>query len=390
MDRPATLSASFVRTIKRPGRYGDGRGSHGLSLLVRATANGRYSKTWSQRLYIDRRPVMIGLGSYPVVTLAEARNKALENRRALAQGKDPRRSRAIPTFEQATEAVIAIRADTWRDGGRTAGIWRSSLERFAYPQIGSRRVNEITTADVMRVLLPIWNDKRATATKLKSRIGGVMAWAIAQGYRTDNPAGDAIAAALPRTGAQQTHHRALPHHLVGDAIAAIRNSDAWPATKLAFEYLVLTAARSGEVRGARWDEIDLDSQTWIVPGDRTKTGKPHRVPLSTRALEVLANATTIADESGLLFPSPSGRKLSDATMSKLLKERNIGAVPHGFRSSFRSWCADTGVPREVAEAALGHIVAGVEGAYQRSDLLDRRRQLMHEWADYTSTQRPES
>ena len=122
MDRPATLSASFVRTIKRPGRYGDGRGSHGLSLLVRPTTNGRYSKTWSQRLYIDARPVMVGLGSYPVVTLAEARNKALENRRALAQGKDPRRSRAIPTFEQATEAVIAIRADTWRDGGRTAGI----------------------------------------------------------------------------------------------------------------------------------------------------------------------------------------------------------------------------------------------------------------------------
>ena len=390
MDRPATLSASFVRTIKRPGRYGDGRGSHGLSLLVKPTKNGRCSKTWSQRLYINRRPVMIGLGSHPVVTLAEARNKALENRRALAQGKDPRRSRAIPTFEQAAEAVIAIRADTWRDGGRTAGIWRSSLERFVYPQIGSKRVNEISSGDVMRVLLPIWNDKRATATKLKSRISGVMAWAIAQGHRADNPAGDAIAAALPRTGAQQAHHRALPHHLVGDAIAAIRNSDAWPATKLAFEYLVLTAARSGEVRGARWDEIDLDSETWIVPGDRTKTGKPHRVPLSSRALELLTDATTIADASGLLFPSPTGRTLSDATISKLLKERNIGAVPHGFRSSFRSWCADTGVAREVAEAALGHTVAGVEGAYQRSDLLDRRRQLMHEWADYTTTQRPES
>ena len=385
MDRPATLSASFVRTVKRPGRYGDGRGSHGLSLLVRPTTNGRYSKTWSQRLYIDRRPVMVGLGSYPVVTLAEARNKALENRRALAQGKDPRRSRAIPTFEQAAEAVIAIRADTWRDGGRTAGIWRSSLERFAYPQIGSKRVNEISSADVMRVLLPIWNDKRATATKLKSRISGVMAWAIAQGHRTDNPAGDAIAAALPRTGAQQAHHRALPHQQVAAAIAAVRDSDASPATKLAFEYLVLTAARSGEIRGARWDEIDLDAQTWTVPDARTKTGKPHRVPLSTQALQLLADATTIADDSGLLFPSPSGRTLSDATMSKLLKEHNIGAVPHGFRSSFRSWCADTGIPREVAEAALGHTVTGVEGAYQRSDLLDRRRQLMHEWADYITT-----
>ena len=382
MDRPATLSASFVRTIKQPGRYGDGRGSHGLSLLVKATKNGRCSKTWSQRLYSNARPVMIGLGSYPVVTLAEAREKALENRRALAQGKDPRRSRAIPTFEQAAEAVIALRADTWRDGGRTADIWRSSLERFVYPQIGAKRVNEITSADVMRVLLPIWNDKRATATKLKSRIGGVMKWAIAQGYRADNPAGDAIAAALPRTGAQKTHHRALPHHLVGDAIAAVQDSDAWPATKLAFEYLVLTAARSGEVRGARWEEIDLDSETWTVPGDRTKTGKPHRVPLTSRAVEILADATAISDDSGLLFPSPSGRQLSDATLSKLLKERNVGAVPHGFRSSFRSWCADTGVPREVAEAALGHTVAGVEGAYQRSDLLQTRRDVMDRWADY--------
>ncbi len=385
LDRPATLSASFVRTVKHPGRYGDGRGGHGLSLLVKPTENGRLSKTWSQRLRIDGRPVMIGLGPYPVVTLADAREKALENRRLLARGKDPRRSRAIPTFEQAAEAVIAIRADTWRDGGRTAGIWRSSLERFVYPQIGAKRVNEISSADVMRVLVPVWNDKRATATKLKSRIGGVMAWAIAQGYRPDNPAGEAIAAALPRTGAQQTHHRALPHHQVGDAITAIQDSDAWPATKLAFEYLVLTATRSGEVRGARWDEIDLDTETWTVPGDRTKTGKPHRVPLSSRALEILADATAIADASGLLFPSPSSRELSDATLSKLLKERNIGAVPHGFRSSFRSWCADTGTPREVAEAALGHTIAGVEGAYQRSDLLKARRDVMDRWADYLAT-----
>ncbi len=384
MDRPATLSTSFVRTVKRPGRYGDGRGSHGLSLLVKLAKSGRCSKTWSQRLYIDGRAVMIGLGPYPVVTLAEAREKALENRRQLAQGKDPRHSSAIPTFEQAAEAVIALRAETWRDGGRTAGIWRSSLERFVYPHIGAKCVNEITTADVMRVLLPIWNDKRATATKLKSRISGVMKWAIAQGHRLDNPAGDAIAAALPRTRAQETHHRSLPHQHVAAAIATVRNSDASPATKLAFEYLVLTATRSGEVRGARWDEIDLESETWTVPGDRTKTGKPHRVPLSGRALRILADAADLADASGLLFPSPTGRKLSDATMSKLLKEHNIGAVPHGFRSSFCSWCAETGVPREVAEAALGHTVAGVEGAYQRSDLLERRREVLARWADYVA------
>ena len=379
IKRPATLSASFVRTVTRPGRYGDGRGGHGLSLLVKPTATGRLSKTWSQRLRINAKPVMIGLGSYPIVTLSEARAKALTNRRAVEQGRDPRGA-GVPTFAQAAERVIAIHAKNWRDGGRSVEVWRSSLERFAYPHIGAKSVAEITTGDVMVVVAPIWTDKAETAKRLRQRISLIMRWAVAQNYRHDDPAGAAIGAALPRQSGRVAHHRTLPHGDVAAAVATVHASDATPTTKLALEHLVLTATRSGEVRGARWDEIDLDAAVWTVPAQRTKTNKAHRVPLSRRALDVLTDAHAYADASGLVFPSATGRQLSDSTMSKLLRELDIAAVPHGFRSSFRSWCAETGTPREVAEAALGHIVKGVEGAYQRSDLLDARRDLMNQWA----------
>ena len=174
----------------------------------------------------------------------------------------------------------------------------------------------------------------------------------------------------------------LQHSEVAAAIAAVRASQASPVTKLAFEFLALTACRSGELRGAASGEVDIDAATWTVPGARTKTGDEHRVALSGRALEILEAARGLADRSGLIFPSTTGRQLSNNTMRKLLIDLGIPAVPHGFRASFRSWAADTGVPREVAEAALGHVVAGVEGAYQRSDLLDRRRPVMDQWAAY--------
>ena len=183
----------------------------------------------------------------------------------------------------------------------------------------------------------------------------------------------------------RAHHRALPHGEVAGAIAAVHATDAGAATKLAFEFLVLTACRSGEVRLATWGEIDLDAATWTVPADRTKTGRPHAVPLSGRAVAVLAEAREVSDGSGLVFPSTRpGRPLSDSSLSKLLRENGIEAVPHGFRSSFRDWCSErTNAPREVAEAALAHVVANqVEAAYARSDLFDKRRALMQRWADY--------
>ena len=383
MKRPRILSAAFVRTVTEAGRYGDGRGGYGLSLLVKPTANGRLSKTWSQRVRFGGRVTNIGLGAYPIVSLAEARQKALKNRRVIEAGVDPRGSR-VPCFLDAAEEVIAIHAAGWKAGGKSEAQWRSSLTTYVYPRLGRLRVDRITTADVMACLLPIWHTRPETARRVRQRIGAVMRWAIAQGYRTDNPAGDAITAALPSNMGRRQHHRALPHADVAASVATIRASGAYPTTVLAFEFLVLTACRSGEVRGARWDEINLDAATWTIPPARMKTGRQHRVPLPTRALELLAEAKQYRDRSGLVFPSATGRELSDATLPKLLREHDIPAVPHGYRSSFRDWAAElTDTPRQICELALAHVNSDrVEAAYQRSDLFDRRRQLMADWAAY--------
>lgn len=385
MNRPKTLSATFVKTIREPGRYGDGRGGYGLSLLVKPTTTGRLSKSWAQRLRIDGAPVNIGLGSYPVVTLAEARAKALENRRAVEQGRDPRYPESgIPTFAEAVDTVIALHAASWRDGGKSEKQWRSSLVTYAYSRLEDLSLDLITTADVLGVLTPIWNTKPETARRVRQRIGAVMKWAVAQGYRTDNPAGDAIGAALPKNGVHRKHQRALPHTEVPAALAKIQKSGAALSTKQAFMFLTLTATRSGEVRGARWDEVDLDAKTWTIPGDRTKTGREHRVPLSDAAMYLLVTAMPLRDGSGLIFPSPTGRPLSDSTMSKLVRENGLACVPHGMRSSFRDWAAESGASREVAEACLAHVVKGVEGAYFRSDLFNQRRELMDRWAAYVT------
>ena len=382
--RPATLSPAFVKTVARAGRYGDGRGGHGLSLLVKPMASGRLSKTWSQRVRIGGRPANIGLGRYPIVSLAEARAAARGNARALAQGRDVRGG-GVPTFAEAVRQVIEVPGATRRDGGRLASQCRSSLRDHVLPRLGRKRVSDVTTADVMAVLLPIWNEKRETARRVRQRIGAVMTWAVAQGYRGDNPAGEAVGAALPRVNGVQRPMRALPHAQVAAVLERIRQARVWPATRLAFEFLVLTAARSGDVRHATWNEIEFGGAVWTVPAERTRAKREHRVPLSAWALDLLREARKYDDDSGLVFPSQTGRVLSDNTISKLLREQAIAAVPHGFRSSFRDWCSDTGQPRELAEMALARVVRGVEGAYTRSDLFERRRRLMDRWAAYLTT-----
>ena len=357
MKRPKRLSATFVSTINVPGRYGDGRGGHGLNLLVKPATHGGLSKSWAQRIRLDGKAANVGLGAYPVVTLARARKKALANARIVSEGRDPRdRTGRAPTFEQAVEIVIETHAENWKDGGMSAAQWRASLRDYAVPKIGRKRVDSMTTADVMEVLLPIWSTKRETARRVRQRIGAIMKWAVAQGYREDNPAGDAISAALSKNSVRRQHQRALPHAQVGEALARVRASRAHRATTLGFEFLVLTACRSGEVRRARWVEVDEAAATWTVPPARMKAKLEHRVPLSGRTVAVLDEAREIADRSGLVFPSPTGRVLSDSTLSKLLRELGIGAVPHGFRSSFRDWAAErTEVPREVCELALAHV-----------------------------------
>ena len=385
MERPYRLSARFVTTVEQPGRYGDGRGSGGLSLLVKHTARGHLAKSWAQRISIDGRQRNLGLGSWPHVSLAEAREKCALNLAARRRGElVTGRKRTVPTFEEAVEKVIAVHGPGWKGGSKSEKDWRATLRDYAVPKLGGRPVNRITTADVMAVLLPIWNEKRVTARRVRQRIGAVMRWAVAQGYREDNPAGEAIGAALPKNGVRPQHLAALPYAEVAGAIETVRRSRAYPATALAFEFLVLTACRSGEVRGALWEEMDLEGREWRIPPERMKTGREHRVPLSAGALAVLRAARGLTDGSGPVFPSARGGPLSELAISKLVRDLGIGAVPHGFRSSFRDWAAEcTDAPREVCELALAHVNTNrIEAAYRRTDLFERRRALMEQWAAF--------
>ena len=382
--RARALTDAGVRHAS-PGKHYD---LNGLFLL--AEPGG--SRRWVQRIVIHGKRRDLGLGAYPLVRLAEAREAAADNRKVARAGGDPRaraREPSVPTFAEAAEQVIQMHAPGWKNGGKTAKQWRATLRDYAMARIGARRVCDITSADVMSILLPIWSAKPVTAKKVRGRIGAVMKWSIAQGYRDDNPAGDAIGAALPKNVAAPRHLRALPHGEVAGALVKVRASGAYRATVLAFEFLVLTACRSGEVRLARWSEIDLENDVWEIPQERMKMKRRHRVPLSTGAKVTLAKAFKLRDDSELVFPSVTGKPLSDSTISKLVRENGIAAVPHGFRSSFRDWCGErSGAPREVAEAALAHVVGGAEGAYARSDLFERRRKLMQEWSDYLDLSKP--
>lgn len=384
LSRPKVLTAAFVRTINRPGRYGDGRGSHGLSLLVKPTANGRWSKTWAQRLRVGGRNVSLGLGSYPAVSLALARERALANRQAVEEGRDPRRRGAV-TFADAMEAVIDLHRPNWKPTSNTEQQWRSLLVHHIDPTIGPKPVADVTAADIVSVLDKVW-DRPELARRTVRRISTTMQWAMGRGLADSDPTA-AAKASMPKHRARVEHRRALHHGEVADAIKKVRNSGATPACRLGLELLALTATRPGEARFADWSEFDLDGRVWRIPGTRTKTGGSHRVPLSDRAMEVLDEARGLSGgHQGLVFPSATGRPVSDATYNKLLRDHDIDCTSHGFRSSFRSWCSDTAVPRDLAEMALGHAVRdSVERAYARSDMLERRRPLMEDWADHIRT-----
>ena len=373
------LSAAFVRQVAETGRYCDG---HGLYLEVMPSGK----RHWVQRLVIRGRRRELGLGGFPLVTLKEAREQALANRRLARAGGDPlaekRRAHGIPTFAVATSRVLEQRRAGWRNP-KHVKEWPASLERHAFPRLGERLVSEITRADVLEVLKPLWHAKSVTARRLHQRINTVMQWVVAMDFRADNPC-DLVGATLGRNKNVVRHMPALPHAEVAAAIATVRASRATAAAKLAFEFLVLTAARSGEVRLAQWTEIDPAAAVWTVPAEHTKANREHRVPLSPRAIEILDAARALAGGRGPVFPSPRGKPLSDRTLSNLLTVQGIEAVPHGFRSSFRDWAAEaTDHPREVAEAALAHQVKDkVEAAYARSTLFERRRLLMNDWSSY--------
>ena len=380
--RPRTLTAAFVRTVGRPGVYGDGRGGRGLSLRVHRTATGRITKTWRQRVRIEGRLTSIGLGPYPEVTLAEARQKALDSSRMVRLGRDPR-GRGVPTFAEAAERTIELHRDAWKAGSSLAGQWASTFRLHAAPLM-DKPVDRITSADVLRCLSPIWTSKPAAGRKARNRIAAVFRWCIGRNHRPDSPVDRAVAA-LPRVnGAGPEHFRALPHQEVRAALRAIRRmADAPSAAALCVELVAFTAVRPGEARGARWEEIDLEAAAWTIPASRMKAGRAFVVPLSTGAREVLGRAGVVSGESPFVFPSRIGGPLPVNAPGSVLQRAGVDSTLHGFRSSARSWMAESGVPAEVAEACLAHVPRSkVVQAYQRSDLLERRAEVLQAWSDY--------
>jgi integrase len=339
-----------------------------------------------QRLTIRGKRRELGLGSPPIVTLAEAREQALENKRRSRAGGDPladkRKAQRILTFEEAAKETHAELSPTWKNQ-KDRDAFLSTLRTYVFPRFGHIALPDVTSADVRQAILAAREKAPGVAKKLIYRVSFVFKWGIAEGICTDNPA-TTQALALPRETRKPKHRKSLHYSEVSACTEAVHTSQAWPATKLAIEFLVLTAARSGEVRMARWDEIDLASATWTVSADRAKQKRPHRVPLSARAMEILSEAEAMRDASGLLFPSMSGKALSDMTLSKLIKELGFNADIHGFRTSFRTWGQErTNFPREVQEAALGHKLGdAAEQAYARSDLFQKRRKMMEAWAAF--------
>ncbi|MGA0617394.1 tyrosine-type recombinase/integrase [Paracoccus sp. KR1-242] len=391
--RPSNrLTAMQVKNPLEPGKYHDG-GGLGLYLMVKP--NG--ARSWVQRITVHGKRRELGLGSPPVVTLAKAREAALENKRTVHAGIDPLQARRdaeeVPTFAEASRTVHKLHLPTWRNV-KHGQQFITTLETYAFPRLGKRKVSDVTTADVLAVLSPIWNTKRETARRLKQRIGMVMKWAVAKGWRQDDPS-MAITQALPKDKQEKAHRKALAYTDVATCMQIIESSGAGISTKLALRLLVLTASRSGEVRLARWGQVDWKAAggpVWTRPAEVMKAKKAHSVPLAEAAAEVLEQAKTISDHmdpEALVFPGTvKGKPLSDATLLKLVRENGYDIDIHGFRTSFRTWTQEkTTFAREVAEAALAHTIKDkAEAAYARSELMDKRRALGEAWAFYLADQ----
>ena len=391
------LSAAFVRTVSEPGKYHDGGG---LGLYLRVEPNG--SRFWIQRITIHGKRRELGLGSPPVVTLAMARDQALDNKRLVRAGRDPlaerRQQRAALTFADAMERYLEVKLAEFRNE-KHRKQWRATLDRYATPKIGRRLVDHLTTQDILAVLQPIWSEKTETASRLRGRIEAVLSWATVSGHRTgDNPAwwkGN-LSELLAKPGkiAKPKHHPALALSDAPRWWSALASREGTAAEALRF--LALTVARSGEVRGMTWSEVDLDAALWTIPAGRMKAGREHRVPLTDAALAILERQPRLA-RSPYVFFAPQGGQLSDMALSAVMRriqqaEAKAGgsgfidprsgraAVPHGLRSTFRDWAAEQGHDHILAELSLAHNVGSeVERAYRRTDMLIRRKAMLQAW-----------
>jgi integrase len=382
------LTALHVRN-SAPGHHADG---NGLYLVV----DGSGARRWLLRTVIRGKRCDLGLGSVQLVSLAEAREEARRLRRMARSGGDPleerRRARiAVPTFREAALQVHEAHAKTFRSA-KHKDDWIVSLELHVFPHFGDRRVDAITTADILKVLSAIWLTKPETARRVRQRLRSVFAWAKVSNFCAGNPV-EHIDSALPRQKDEQEHHAALPWAEVPAFVADMREAAATDSVKLALEFLILTAARTNEIIGARWDEIDLEAKLWTIPAARIKAGREHRVPLSTRCVEILQRAHALKDGGPFVFPGRSPqRPLSNTVFLMLMRHRMElkDLTIHGFRSSFKDWCEErANVPHAVSEAALAHTERNkVVAAYKRTDLLEQRRPLMETWCKHVTTPAP--
>lgn len=384
------LSAVVVRNKSAPGLYADGGG-----LYLQVTEAG--AKTWIYRFMLNGRRRDMGLGAAHTVTLAEAREEARRCRQLARDGVDPIDNRKAArlsalaktattmTFKQCAEGYIRAYEAGWRNT-KHAAQWTSTLEHYAYPVMGELSVATVDTGLVMRVLEPIWSTKTETASRVRGRIEAILDWAIVRKYRDgENPArwkGHLDHLLPARAKVQKAgHHAALPYDRMVDFMKTLGDVDGVAARAL--EFAILTAARTGEVLGVTWAEIDLEKRLWVIPPERMKAGREHRVPLSKAALAVLQGQS--GREGPVFRGGKANKPLSNmALLMTLRRMKRTDLTAHGFRSTFRDWVAEcTDFPHEVAEMALAHAVGDkVEAAYRRGDLFEKRRKLMDEWAKY--------
>jgi len=395
------LSSLDLQRLKDPGLHFVGEVA-GLALRVSGTGTG--AKSWILRATIAGKRRDMGLGGYPDVTLADARRRARDLREQIDNGEDPigqrREARAAllaarvkaMTFDQCVDAYLAAHADTWSNA-KHRQQWRNTLATYAGPVIGEMDVAMIETGHVIKVLQPIWTVKTETASRLRGRIESVLSWATTAEYRHgENPArwkGHLEnLLAMPTKIAKVEHHAALPYRDMGAFMADLSRREGIGARAL--EFAILTAARSGEVRGATWGEIDTGAALWIIPGERMKAKAEHTVPLSDSALALLR---AMPREGDLIFPgAKAGRPLSDMTLTAVLRRMGRGELTaHGFRSTFSSWAhSQTAYPSDVIEMALAHTIGDkVKAAYQRDDLIEKRTRIMADWARFCATVAPE-
>jgi len=380
----AKLNARFVETAK-PGKYGDAS-TKGLQLVVAPTG----ARKWVLRFMSQGKAREMGLGAFPEVGLADARERALAARKLVKEGVDPiadrQRDRNPPTFGELADEVVAEQSKGFRNDKHKAQ-WAMTLTVYAAP-LRDKPVDKVETSDVHAVLRPIWQTKPETASRIRGRIERVLNAAKAKGYRTgENPAAwrGHLENLLPKQSKlSRGHHAALPYADVPAFVARLREREAVAA--LALEFAILTAARSGEVLIARWEEIDLEAKVWTIPPERMKAAREHRVPLSDPALSILAKLSA-AKVSDFIFPGQRrNRPLSAMAMEMVLRRMGVAddATVHGFRSSFRDWAGnETHFPRELAEQALAHVIGDkAEQAYRRGDALEKRRKLMDAWASH--------